>query len=136
MRRSIYSDVKAVRALNVSTISSSTNTDGTSVGLDQSGQDFRTCAVVLAAGAVTDGTYTAVPQESANGSNGWTDVPAERLQGSAVVSAANGVALMGFTPDPAVAPFVRVRVTSTDVTSGGSISAILLLGSPGKYPAN
>lgn len=136
MRRSINSELKAVRALNVSAINSNTNTDGVSVGLDQSGADFRTCAVVLAAGAVTDGTYTAVPQESLNGSTGWTDIPADRLQGSAAVNAANGVAMMGFTPDPGVAPFVRVRVTSTSVTTGGSISAVMLLGSPGKFPVN
>lgn len=134
MRSSLYSEVLEIRALNTSAISTNTNTDGASIGLDQSGSDFRYVLFVLAAGAVTDGTYTAVPQESANGSTGWTDVPAARLQGSAALTAANTVKAIGVIPDPGTAPFVRVRVTSTAVTTGGSISAIALLSSGDRVP--
>lgn len=134
MRESLYGKIKAVRAVNATAVSANGNTDGAAVGLDQSGADFRTAMVVLSAGTLTDGTYTAVPQESATGSSGWTDVPAERLQGSATVSASNGVAAMGVIPDPAKAPFLRIRVTATSVTTGGTVSAILLLGSPGQTP--
>jgi hypothetical protein len=134
MRRSLYAQVKAVRAVNSTAVSGNGNTDGTAVGLDQAGADFRTASVVLLAGVLTDGTYTAVPQESANGSTGWTNVPADRLQGSAVVDASHEVAELGVIPDPGVAPFLRVRVTATAVTTGGSVAAVLLLGSPSSTP--
>jgi hypothetical protein len=134
MRSTLYDHAKEVRALNTSAISTNANTDGASIGLDQSGADFRDVMFVLAAGAVTDGTYTAVPQESPNGSTSWTDVPAARLIGSAVLTTANGVAAIGVIPDPGTAAFVRLRVTSTSVTTGGSISAIALLGSGDRVP--
>lgn len=134
MRESIYSKVKVVRALNTATIATNTNTDGVAVGLDQSGADYRVATAVVYAGALTDGSYAAVVQESANGTSGWTDVPAARLQGAATVSAANGVAEVGVIPDPSTAPFLRIRVVSTGTTTGGSIGALLLLGSPGNTP--
>lgn len=134
MRESIYNRVKAVRAVNTTAVSANGDTDGVSVGLDQSGADFRVVSVVLLAGALTDGVYTAVPQESANGSTGWTNVPAERLQGSAVVDASHEVGEMGVIPDPGTAPFLRVRVTATGVTTGGGVSAVLLLGAPSSTP--
>lgn len=136
MRESIYSRVRVVRALNTTAVSANGNSDGTAVGLDQSAQDFRVASAVILAGTLTDGTYTVVPQESANGTSGWTDIPAERLQGSAVVDASHEVAQVGIIPDPASAPFLRVRVTAASVTTGGSVSALLLLGSPAKLPAN
>lgn len=134
MRESIYNRVKVVRALDATTIATNANTDGVAVGLDQSGADFRVATAVVYAGALTDGSYAAVVQESANGTTGWTDVPAERLQGSASVSAANGVAEVGVIPNPAAAPFLRVRVVSTGTTTGGSIGALFLLGSSGRSP--
>lgn len=134
MRESVYSRVKAVRAVNVTAVTANGNTDGVAVGLDQSGADFRVASVVALAGTVTDGTYTVVPQESADGSTGWTNVPAARLQGSAVLTASNGVAEVGVIPDPGVASFLRVRITAASVTTGGSVSAVLLLGSPGSTP--
>lgn len=134
MRESIYSRVRAVRALNTTAVSANGNTDGVSIGLDQTGADFRAASVVALAGAITDGTYTVVPQESANGSTGWTDVPAERLQGTGVLDAANEVAEVGVIPDPGAAPFLRVRIVATSVTTGGSVSAVVLLGSPSSTP--
>lgn len=134
MKETLVNRVRAVRALNHSSIVTNTNTDGASVGLDQSGADFRTAMLIIAAGAVTDGTYTAVPQESPTGSGSWTDIPAARLVGSAVVDAAHEVGEMGVIPDPGTAPFLRVRVTSTGVTTGGAVQALWLFGSPSSYP--
>lgn len=133
MRDTLYSSVKTVRALNVTAVSGNGDTDGSAISLDQSGADFRVVTFVLMIGARTDGTYTVVPQESVNGSD-WTNVPASRLQGSAVSLAANGVAEVGVIPDPAVAPSLRMRVTATLVTSGASISGVALLGQPSSYP--
>lgn len=133
MRRSLYNSVKAVHALNVTAISTDANTDGVSVGLDQAGADFKVATAVAYCTAYTDGEFAVVPQESATGSDGWTDVPADRLQGSGVLSAANGVAEVGIIPVGS-APFLRVRIVSTETDAGASVGALLLLGSPGYTP--
>lgn len=134
MRETVYNQVRAVHAMNVTAISTDASTDGVSVGLDQSGQDFRVATAVAYCTAYTDGEYAVVPQESANGSTGWTDVPPARVQGSGVLAAANAVAEVGVIPDPATAPFLRVRIASTDTDVGASVGALFLLGSPSSTP--
>jgi hypothetical protein len=135
MRRTLYTDLRAIRAVNHTAISANGSTDGASIGLDQSGQDFKVAMFVLLAGTITDGTYTAVPQESANGSTGWTNIPADRLQGSgAAVDASGEVAEIGVVPDPSNSPFIRLRVTASAVTTGGAVQAVCLLGSPSGTP--
>lgn len=134
MATTVYNSTKVVRAVNTTTVTTNTNTDGVAIGLDQSGQDFRSVAFVLSLGDVTDGTFTAVPQESADGSTGWTNVPADRLQGSAALTTDHAVGMVGVLPNPGVSPFVRLRVTSTVVTSGGPVSAVALLSQGSKQP--
>jgi hypothetical protein len=134
MRKSIYSSVRAVPALNITAVDENGPTNGTAVALDQSGSDYRVASVVAFAGAVTDGTYTFTVQESPNGSTGWTDVPAARLQGAAVIDAANEIAELGVIPNPAETPFLRVVVSAADVTTGGSVGALFLLGSGARTP--
>jgi hypothetical protein len=136
MRRSLYNSVRALPAVKVTAISANGNTDGASVALDQAGADYSTASVVAFTGAQVDGTYTIVVQESANGTSGWTEVPAARRQGSAVLNAADAVAEVGIVPDPARAPFLRVRVTASDIGEGGggTVGAVLLLGSPARTP--
>lgn len=134
MRKSVYTRNKCVRALNHTAVSGNGNSDGASIDLDQSGADYRTIMFVLLVGTRTDGTYTAVPQESADGSTGWTNVPADRLQGSAALAAANAVGEVGVIPDPSNSPFLRLRVTAASVTTGGIVSAVAVLGEPSSYP--
>ncbi|MGE4164078.1 MAG: hypothetical protein AB7G23_20315 [Vicinamibacterales bacterium] len=133
MRNTIYNSVHAVKAVNVTAISANGNTDGTSVNLDQSGQDFRSVGMLIQMGAYTDGTYTLVPQESADNSS-WSNVPADRVQGSAVLSAENTLGQIGVIPDPGTYPYIRIRVTAATVTSGGTVCGQILLGSPTKTP--
>lgn len=120
MRDNLYSRVKVLSALDVSAITTSTTTNGTSLGLAESGQNFRSAVFILTLGARTDGTYTLVPQESADGSTGWANVPAARVLGSAALTAANGVGMVGVIPDPNVTAFLRMNVVSTVVTSGAT----------------
>lgn len=134
MRKAVYTQSRAVRAVNHTSVVANGNTDGTAIDLDQSGADFRTLMFVLLTGTRTDGTYTAVPQESADGSTGWTDVPAARLMGSAAVSTANGLGEVGVIPDPSNARFLRLRIAATSVTTGAIVSAIAVLGEPSSYP--
>lgn len=133
MRDTIYNRVLGVLAVNTTAISANGNTDGASIELDQSGQDFRSVMFVAQMGARTDGTYTLVPQESPTGSV-WTDVPAARLLGSGALVLANTIAQMGIIPDPVNFPFVRLRITATVVTTGGTVSAVALVGEGSRTP--
>lgn len=137
MRWTVYNNVKAVPSLNVQAIASSTTTNGTAVDLDQTGQDFRVATLVVVSGTLTDGTYAFKVQESANGTSGWTDVPAERLQGSNPSLAAtddNEVHEVGVIPDPGNARFLRAVCTSASVTTGGTVGAFFLLAGGNSTP--
>ena len=137
MRWTVYNHVKAVVSLNVAAITTNTTTNGTAVDLDQTGQDFRVATLVAVSGTLTDGTYAFKVQESADGSTGWTDIPAARLQGSnpsIASSEDNVVKEVGVVPEPGTARFLRAVCTSTSVTTGGTVGAILLLGGASRAP--
>lgn len=134
MRESIYNHIKAVSALAPTAISTNGHHEGTSISLDQNNADFRVASLVVQAATITDGTYTVVPQESATGSGGWENVPASRVQGSAVIDATGQIGEVGIIPNPALFPHLRVRITAATVTTGGTVAAIMLLGSPSSTP--
>lgn len=137
MRESLYSRIRVVPTIPITSITANGATNGSAVDLDQTGQDFRVAALVVVTGTITDGTHTVVVQESADGSTGWTDVPASRLQGSAIAptsSESDTVYELGVVPNPGTARFLRAVCTSASVTTGGTLSAFFLLGSPSAYP--
>lgn len=133
-RHELYRMCAAAQALNVASISTDTNTDGTAIGVAQSGQNYRSVMFVATCTARTDGSYALVPLECATSDGSYTAVPAERVLGpSAALAAVNTCQSVGMTVDPAM-PFVKLRVTSTAVTSGASVTAVALLGNGSNYP--
>lgn len=139
MKETLYNRVKVVPSLNTAAIATNTTTSGTAVDLDQAGQDFRSATAVVVAGALTDGSYAVAVQESANGTTGWTAVPADRLFGSIPAITAtddNKVYEIGVSTDPGNAPFLRVTITSTTVTTGGTFTAFFLLSQGNRTPVN
>lgn len=137
MRETLYSRVKAVSAVPLTAITTNGATNGTAVGLDQNGQDFRVASVVVVTGTLTDGSYAVKVQESADGTSGWADVPASRINGplpTLTLTDDNAVREFGVVTDPGNASFLRVVVTASGVTTGGSVAALFLLGSPSSYP--
>jgi hypothetical protein len=134
VRETLYNSVKVVRALNATAVATNTATNGAAVDLDQTGADYRIATAVVFLGAWTDGAFAPKVQESADGSTGWTDVPAARVQGGASLGAAQAITEIGVIPDPGSARFIRVVVTSTGVTTGANVAALFLLGSPSSRP--
>jgi hypothetical protein len=135
MRENLYLKTKSVHALNSTAISSNGNTDGAAVGLGQSGQNYRSALFIAECTARTDGTFTLVPQESATSAGTYTDVPAARLLGpSGTITAANAVADVGVIPDPGTYPWLRLRITASAVTTGGTVTAVAVLGAPSNLP--
>jgi hypothetical protein len=98
--------------------------------------NFGSVMVAVHAGDVTDGTHTIKLQTSANGSSGWTDVPAEELQGSfsALTSSVDSrVVEVGYLGS---GRFLRVVSTVASATSGGVFGATVLLGDPFVAPVD
>lgn len=133
MRDTLYNSARAVLSLAPAVIGANGASNGTAVHLGLNKQNFRVATVVALTGAWTDGAYAVSVEESANGTTGWTAVPAARLQGSASLSAANSVGEIGVIPDP-LKPYLRAVVTASAVTTGATVGAIILLGMPGQEP--
>lgn len=137
MRESIYNGVKAVAAVPLTAIAANGATNGTTVDLTQVDFNFRSVELIVMTGTLTDGTYTVTVQESANGTTGWTNIPATRLQGTLTAITAtqdNAIVEIGVIPDPGNARFLRAVVTAAAVTTGGTVSAIFLLASGSRTP--
>lgn len=139
MKETLYNRVKVVPSLNTALIATNTATSGTAIDLDQTGQDFRSATAVVVTGTLTDGSYAVAVQESADGTTGWTTIPADRRFGSIPTITAtddNKVYEMGVMPDPGTARFLRITVTSTTVTAGGTVTGFFLLGQSRRNPVN
>jgi hypothetical protein len=124
----LYSNTLPVQAL-VSAARTNGTVNGVSVDLGSFANDFRTALFVIQAATITDGTHVFKLQESADGSTGWTDVPAPRVQGAPVSLASansNSVAALGYIA--AGVQFVRLVATTTGATTGGVFSAVAVLG--------
>lgn len=138
MRRTIYNSVRALPSLPVASRTANAAVNGTAVGLDQSGQDFRVAMLVVLAGTIADGSSALTVQESADGSTGWTDVPAGRLQGANItVGAADDdvVREQGVIVDP-LKPFLRAVATQSGAVTGGTLGALFLLAEPSRLPVS
>lgn len=126
MRTSLYHKTKVVSALATTSISSSTTTNGATVDLQQTtGGDWRAALLIVRAGTITDGTYALSVEDSANASS-WAAVTAsDSVQGpSGTITATNGTAEISYTGNKR---YCRVVITSTDVTTGGSLAGVAVL---------
>lgn len=136
MRRSIYSLARAVSAMNVATISTNTTTKGTTIDLHTASLDAsRSAMAIVYAGAVTDGTYALKLQHSDTTVDGdFTDVTAEHLQGA--FTNMTGTSDNTFQEVGYVGPkrYIRVVITSTSVTSGGTFGAFIIRGFTRRQP--
>lgn len=147
--RDLHNIIKNYSALNSTSITSSTTTNGNII--DSNG--YEGVEFLLQAGAMTDGTYT--PSIFAGNASDLSDgvtVPAQFLigttnvidtlanqrpdYGSPIVDAIGDATFTGATDSNKVkrigtnAPYryFRLVITSTSVTTGGTLAAIALLG--------
>jgi hypothetical protein len=137
MRETIYGEVFNAPALQTASIATNTTTNGVAIDSRQGRNNFRVGAVIVTTGVITDGTYVVKVQESATSGGTYTDIPASRLQGTPLTITSTGASaskMIGFIPDPASKPFVRVAITSTAVTTGGQFGATMLLSSGRSAP--
>ncbi len=104
----------------------------TGTGVDLAG--YRSAAVVVHAGAVTDGTFTPTVEESDASGSGYTAVAAADLDGSfaAITSAADdNIQEVGYLGSKR---YIRVVLTETVASTGAFITATVVRGTPATAP--
>jgi hypothetical protein len=134
MVRTVYNDTLARLALTPASRTANATVNGLAIDLGLFNNDFRTAQFIIASGTVTDGSHVVTIEESADGSTGWTAVPASRIQGSlpTIVAADDDkVFQVGAIPDK---QWLRVVVTTTGSTAGGILGAVAVLGAPSQLP--
>lgn len=134
MRASAYGNCLYAPSLHP-TAARTTSADGASVDRHNTTlANYRSAALVVHAGVVTDGTHAFKIQVSDDNS-AWADAPAEHLQGSAIsiTSATDDQVYMRGYNGPA--RYMRVASTVTGAPStGGLYSAGILLMGPRRAP--
>lgn len=130
----VYNNTLAVQALEYTTIDSDTDTAGEAVDTGAFGNDFRDVLFVVAAHTLTDGVFAVAVEESDVSNDNFAAVPAHRVLGALPTLAATAddtVASFGARPTKR---YVRIVVTTTETTDGGSLSAIAVLGNGSNNP--
>lgn len=127
----LKNNVSVVNALNIQAISSSTATAG--VSIDTKG--FESATFAIQSGTLTDGTYTPEVSESDDNST-FTAVSDDFLIGTeanAVLVATddNKVKTIGYAGKKR---YVKITITSSGVTSGGTLGVTAILGHPKTAP--
>lgn len=136
MRWTLYSHTLSVRALPITSIGINGVRYGSVIDTGLFGNDFRTVLVVPYTGAITDGTFAFGVQESDDG-NSWSAVADSQIQGGlpSIVAADD---FRHTNLDFGVIPtkqYLRVSVTASGVSSGGSIGATAVLAGASSSPA-
>lgn len=130
MSTDLKTKIKITPAFNIASITSSTTTAG--VEIDTVGYDSLTFALQL--GARTDGNYTLLVQHSNTSGSGYVDVADDYLVGlesETTLSTANSVSKIGVLN---FNRYVKISVVSAGVTSGATVGALAILGSPRTAP--
>lgn len=110
-------------AFNLATINSDTTTNGVSVDT----QGYESVMFVYGVGALTDGDYTPLVQESSDNST-WSNVADADLIGSEASKALdtdNTVSKIGYKGNER---YVRASVVSANTTTGADVFAVALQG--------
>lgn len=116
--------------LNTSSITTNTNTDGAIIDT----ASHQSLEYYIQSGTLTDGTYTVQLFHGDNsGLSDAAQVTGEEILGSAVFAATedNTVKRVGYIGKKR---YVRIRIVSASVTTGGTVGAVAVLGTPMHAP--
>lgn len=132
--RDMKNNVKVLNALDIQTIATDTNTDGEIIDL----RGFESCTFVFQTGTVTDGDYTVVIQEGDEANLSDADAVADKdLLGTEADASFdaddddNEVSKIGYVGEKR---YVRMRIVSTNTSSGAVVGAVAVLGHPHAAP--
>lgn len=129
--RDLHNNIEPKVALNSASISSDTTTNGNIIDT----QGFESVEFLIVSGSITDGSY--VPAITEGDDSSLSDgAAATALIGTAADATFastddNKVKRIGYK---GIKRYVRLGLTSTSVTTGGSFSAVAVLGNPHDAP--
>lgn len=126
--RDLFNNVKLSSALNAAAIASNTTVNGAVIDT----RGFDSLAFAIVSGTLTDGTYTVKLQHGdlLNGSDMVDTVASEvhTPNGAATIAFAatddNVTKKIGYAQGKAIKRYVRLVVTTTGVTTGGTLAAV------------
>lgn len=131
--REQVSNLRLLPARNAAAITTNTTTNGIEIDT----QGFSSLTFAIQSATITDGNYAILIEETDTTGSGYATVAAADLT-VAVASVAfiatddNVVKKIGYT---GARRFVRLSFVSTGVTTGGTLSALAILGDPSFAPA-
>lgn len=122
-----YKTITIRQSLNLATRTASANGAAVDCSL---GGGVDSVLFYVRTSTITDGTHTFSCEESADGSTGWTQIPAGRIHGSLpVLTNTNSNSSFEWGASTSLR-YVRAVVTVSGATTGGSTScAVALVGS-------
>jgi hypothetical protein len=125
MRDSMYDDTAARQ-----TLAPAVRTNGAVNGVAVDARGFQVAMLLVNAGLITDGTQTIALQDSDDGSTNWLPF-AGLTQGSVpALATAQQNAIYRLALDTLPRRWLRANVTVAGATSGGAVSATILLHRP------
>ena len=121
-------NLTGLNALTIQSITTDTTTGGAEI--DRGSKIGESLTFFVHAGTITDGTFTPVIQHSDTSGSGFTDVADSDLigteAGAAIVAADdNKVTKIGYV---GAKRYVKINIVSTGTSSGGTLSAMALIG--------
>ncbi|URN85866.1 hypothetical protein [Acetobacterium wieringae] len=132
--KDLYNNIKVMNALDTKAIASNTTTAGEIIDL----KGFDSLAFIFQTGTITDGDYTLLIQEGDESdlSDAGAVADDDLLGTEAAASFTadtddNAVSKIGYRGNKR---YVRISVISTNVTTGGTVGAIAVLGHPSIAP--
>lgn len=129
--RDAYANVSVRETLAIATRTATTN--GTGVDRVGGGAMYQDAAIIVHTGTITDGTHAVDVQESDDNSV-WGSVAAAELQGAEPSIGApddNKLYVIGYK---GTKRYLRVAITASGTTSGGTYGATVLLSNPRNAP--
>lgn len=123
MRDSMFDDT-AARLTIPSALRTNGTVNGTAVDTAGAGNFFRSAMLVVIGGTITDGTHTVTLQDSDDGSTGWAAVSADLIQGTLSGVTTGGVQRQAYLGGKR---YLRASVVTSGATTGGTVTAVILL---------
>lgn len=126
----LHNETVSRLGLAVAAISSNTTTSGAIIDTAH----YESLEFYMISGTITDGTYTAqLWHGNDSGLSDAVQLTGEEVLGSAVLVAAsdNATARIGYVGKKR---YVQLRIVSTGVTTGGTMGAVAVLGTPHHAP--
>lgn len=128
--RDLKNKIKIVEAFRTAAISSDTTTAGIEVDL----RGYNSCVFVIQGGAITDGTYTPLIQESNTSASYSGSVADDDLLGTeaaAAVDATGEIGKLGYIGNKR---YVKPSIVSASTSTGGTLTMYAILGDPSDAP--